>query len=140
MTARTSNDKQRTRPRKPRSKTARDSHHETGPSLPPLIVGIGASAGGLDAFKSFFAHMPANTGMAFVLVQHLDPHHESMLVELLGRHTAMTVTEAEDRMPVVANRVFVIPPNATLTIKDRILRVMRPAPEREHRRPIDTFF
>jgi two-component system CheB/CheR fusion protein len=105
-----------------------------------LIIGIGASAGGLDAFKSFFAHVPSNTGMAFVLVQHLDPHHESMLVELLGRHTAMTVTEAEDRMPVVANRVFVIPPNATLTIKDSVLHVMRPAPAREHRRPIDTFF
>jgi two-component system, chemotaxis family, CheB/CheR fusion protein len=140
VTMRKSNDKQHTRPRQLRGKTARDSHHETPPSLPPLIVGIGASAGGLEAFKSFFAHMPADTGMAFVLVQHLDPHHGSMLVELLGRHTDMTVTEAEDRMPVVANRVFVIPPNATLTIKDRVLRVTRPAPAREHRRPIDTFF
>lgn len=110
------------------------------PAAPPLIVGIGASAGGLAAFKVFFTHMPAHSGMAFVLVQHLDPHHESMLVDLLGRQTTMTVVEAEDRMPVVANRVFIIPPDATLTIKGGVLRVSKPAPAREHRRPIDTFF
>ena len=72
----------------------------------PLIVGIGASAGGLEAFTTFFANMPADSGMAFVLVQHLDPNRESMLVELLGRATAMIVAEAEDRMRVVANRIF----------------------------------
>lgn len=106
----------------------------------PLIVGIGASAGGLNAFKTFFAHMPPDSGMAFVLVQHLDPHYKSMLVDLLGRHTAMTVAEAEDRVRVVANRVIVIPPDATLTIRNGVLRVTKPAPAREHRRPIDTFF
>src|SRR4029079_3035067 len=67
-------------------------------------------------------------------------YHKSMLVELLGRHTAMAVTEAEDRMRVVADRVFVIPPDATLTIKDGVLRMTKPAPAREYRRPIDTFF
>ena len=118
------------------------SRVDSAPSAchPPLIVGIGASAGGLNAFKTFFAHMPADSGMAFVLVQHLDPHHESMLVELLGRQTAMTVVEAEDGMRAVANRVFIIPPDATLTIKGGVLCVARPAPAREHRRPIDTFF
>jgi two-component system, chemotaxis family, CheB/CheR fusion protein len=84
--------------------------------------------------------MPADSGMAFVLVQHLAPDHRSMLVELLGKSTAMSVTEAEDGMPVAANRVFVIPPDATLTIEDGVLRVSTPAPAREHRRPIDTFF
>jgi two-component system CheB/CheR fusion protein len=106
----------------------------------PHIVGIGASAGGLQAFKTFFANMPADSGMAFVLVQHLDPQHRSMLVELLGAATAMPVTEAADRMKVAADHVYVIPPNATLRIADGKLRVSKPAPAREHRYPIDAFF
>ncbi|MBB4288721.1 two-component system CheB/CheR fusion protein [Rhizobium leguminosarum] len=106
----------------------------------PLIVGIGASAGGLEAFKAFFSHMPSDSGMAFVLVQHLAPDHRSMLSELLGKTTSMLVTEAVDGMTVIANQVFVIPPNATLTIESGVLRLEVPAPPREHRRPIDTFF
>ncbi len=106
----------------------------------PLVIGIGASAGGLDAFRTFFSHMPAHTGMAFVLVQHLAPDHPSILADLIRRQTPMTVVEGSDRMQVAENSVFVIPPNATLTIKDRVLRVSRPAPPRESRRPIDTFF
>jgi two-component system, chemotaxis family, CheB/CheR fusion protein len=105
-----------------------------------LVVGLGASAGGLDAFKSFFAKMPPQSGMAYVLVQHLDPHHKSLLVELLSNHTEMPVVHAADGMPVAADHVFVIPPNAVLTIKGGILRVSTPAPPREHRRPIDVFF
>jgi two-component system, chemotaxis family, CheB/CheR fusion protein len=109
-------------------------------AAPRLIIGIGASAGGLEAFRTFFANMPADSGMAFVLVQHLDPHHKSMLVDLLGRHTQMTVIEAADGMRVAVNCIFIIPPNATLTITGGALRVSKPAPAREHRRPIDTFF
>jgi two-component system CheB/CheR fusion protein len=107
--------------------------------LAPIIVGMGASAVGLIAFKDFFAAMTVDTGMAFVLVQHLDPQHPSMLVELLRPQTRMSVTEAKDGMAVVANSVFIIPRNATLTIKDGVLRVVTPAPERQRRRPIDTF-
>jgi two-component system CheB/CheR fusion protein len=106
----------------------------------PLIIGLGASAGGLDAFKSFLSKMPPQSGFAFVLVQHLDPQHKSLLSELLGKQTEMPVTQAEDGMAVVADHVFVIPPNAVLTISDGILHVVSPAPPREHRRPIDTFF
>ena len=69
--------------------------------------------------------------MALVLIQHLSPDHKSMLTELLGRSTAMVVVEAEDGMPVEANRVFVIAPDSTLTVKDRRLRVERPAPPRD---------
>ena len=105
-----------------------------------LIVGIGASAGGLAAFTTFLANTPADTGMAFVLVQHLDPHHKSLLVELLGARASIPVLEAQDGVAVRANCVFIIPPDATLTIKDGILRVVTPAPPREQRRPIDTFF
>ena len=74
------------------------------------VGGIGASAGGLDAFEKFFTAMPADSGMAFVLVQHLDPTHQSLTAQLLGRHTVMPVVEAEDRMPVKANHVYIIPP------------------------------
>jgi two-component system, chemotaxis family, CheB/CheR fusion protein len=105
-----------------------------------LVVGIGASAGGLEAFTRFFANMPADSGMAFVLVQHLDPQRASMLVELLSAKTTMPVIAAADGAPVTANSVFVIPPNAVLTISEGVLRLSRPAPAREHRRPVDTFF
>ncbi len=80
------------------------------------VVGIGASAGGLDAFKRFFATLPADSGMVFVLVQHLDPTHESFTAELLAQHTSMPVTAVEDDMPVEPNHVYVIPPNTYLTI------------------------
>jgi two-component system CheB/CheR fusion protein len=109
-------------------------------ALLPLIVGIGASAGGLEAFRTFFTHMPADTGMAFVLVQHLAPDHKSMLVDLLSASTKMPVTEAADGLEIQANRVFVIPPNATLTVQAGRLRLEQPAPPRVSRRPIDTFF
>src|SRR6476659_3291357 len=105
-----------------------------------LIVGIGASAGGLAAFRAFLSHMPPGSGMAFVLVQHLAPDHKSILTELLGKVTAMPVIEAEDGMLVEPNQVFVIPPDCTLGIGHRHLQLARPAPPRELRRPIDTFF
>ena len=117
------------------------SEPQSGHVLPGgLVVGIGASAGGLAAFTTFLANTPADTGMAFILVQHLDPHHKSLLVELLGARSPIPVLEAEDGVAVRKNCVFVIPPDATLTIKDGILRVVTPAPPREQRRPIDTFF
>ena len=84
--------------------------------------------------------MPPDSGMAFVLVQHLAPDHKSMLAELLSRHTSMTVGEAEDGAPARANQIFVIPPDATLTIKRGMLRVVRPAMPRQHRWPINDFF
>ncbi|MBJ7534551.1 PAS domain S-box protein [Rhodomicrobium vannielii ATCC 17100] len=105
----------------------------------PLIVGVGASAGGLEAFTAFFENMPPDSGMAFVLVQHLAPDHKSMLAEILGKTTAMPVTEAADGTEVLPNQVFVIPPDATLTIANGRFVVVKPAPPREVRRPIDTF-
>jgi two-component system CheB/CheR fusion protein len=105
-----------------------------------LVVGIGASAGGLDAFKAFFSHMPPASGMSFVVVQHLSPEHKSMLVELVRMSTSMPVEEAADGASVEPDHVYVIPPDATLTIQDGALHVVKPAPAREHRRPIDTLF
>jgi two-component system, chemotaxis family, CheB/CheR fusion protein len=106
----------------------------------PLIVGIGASAGGLAAFKSFLANMPTAPGMVFVLVQHLAPDHKSLLVELLGAKSPLPVITAVDGVAVKENRVYVIPPDATLTIRDGVLRLETPAPARQNRRPIDSFF
>lgn len=105
-----------------------------------MIVAIGASAGGLEAFTEFFSNMPADCELAFVLVQHLAPDHRSMLVELIGRSTRIPVLEATDGTKVQARHIYVIPPNATLAIAHGVLQVSTPAPPREHRRPIDTFF
>jgi two-component system CheB/CheR fusion protein len=119
-----------------------DSAAKTLKRSPPkgMIVGIGASAGGLEAFKAFFSHMPADSELAFVLVQHLAPDHNSLLAELIGRSTTMPVLEATQGMRVEPRHVYVIPPNATLTIADSLLQVCKPAPPREHRWPINTFF
>ena len=109
------------------------------PSGFPLVVGIGASAGGLDAFKSFFSNISTDTGMAFVLVQHLSPDYESMLAHLLGQATAMDVVEATNGVMVKPNCIFVIPSDATMTISGGRLKIVTPAPPRKFRRPIDTF-
>ncbi|MEO8812749.1 MAG: chemotaxis protein CheB, partial [Caulobacteraceae bacterium] len=132
--------RERPETRSPRSCPPPHKKHEIGGEGPALlIVGIGASAGGLDAFKSFFAATRPDSGMAFVLVQHLAPDYKSLLAELLGKTTDMSVVEAADGDEVVANRVFVIPPDATMTIRGGRLAVVKPAPPRERRRPIDTF-
>src|SRR5512137_832988 len=90
--------------------------------LPPAqdnditVVAIGASAGGIEALTDLMSHLPVDTGMAFVLVQHLDPKHHSLLTELLARKTAMIVTEVSDGLKVKPNHVYVIPPNASMSI------------------------
>ncbi|MBM9520376.1 PAS domain-containing protein [Desulforhopalus vacuolatus] len=104
------------------------------------IVGIGASAGGLDAFKQLFEAMPSDTGMAFVLIQHLDPTHKSLMVDLLSRHTAMKVVQVENRMPVESNYVYMIPPNYDLAIRNGELYITPPAQKRGLRMPINFFF
>jgi two-component system CheB/CheR fusion protein len=105
----------------------------------PPVAGIGASAGGLDAFKKFFAAMPADSGIAFVLVPHLDPAHESLMVELLARHTTMPVVEAANHMPVEANHVYIIPPNKYMTIQGGVLRLTGPVERRTSQTSIDLF-
>lgn len=97
-----------------------------GPSLPKYIVGIGGSAGGLDAYKALLDAVPANTGMAFVVVAHLYPTAHSQLAKILSRHTKMPVTVASTAMPVRANHVYVIPPNSDLFIESYTLRIVSP--------------
>ncbi|WP_019867065.1 chemotaxis protein CheB [Methylovulum miyakonense] len=103
------------------------------------IVGIGASAGGLEALEEFFRHAPVNGGMAFVIVQHLDPSHTSLLAEILQRSTKMKVIEAQDQILVEANCVYVIPPNRDMAIFHGMLQLSTPDEPRGHRLPIDAF-
>jgi two-component system, chemotaxis family, CheB/CheR fusion protein len=104
------------------------------------VVGVGASAGGLDAFKQLLTALPADTHLAFVLIQHLDPTHESLTVELLARHTEMPVLQVTDAVPIEPNHVYVIPPNKYLTISGRALHLTEPLERRGVRMPIDFFF
>ena len=103
------------------------------------IVGLGASAGGLEAFEQFFLNMPADSGMAFVLISHLDPDHASMLTEILQRTTDMPVVEVQDQMPVAPNCVYAITPNHNLSISRGILHPGVPDAPRGHRMVIDSF-
>lgn len=103
------------------------------------IVGIGASAGGLKAFEQFFANMPPDSGMAFILIPHLDPSHVSLLPELLGKYSAMTIHQVENGAKVEPNRVYIIPPNKQMTIRHRVLLLNVPDEPRGQRLPIDAF-
>ncbi|MCJ8499831.1 chemotaxis protein CheB [Desulfatitalea alkaliphila] len=104
------------------------------------IVGIGASAGGLEALELFLRHVPDGSGMAFVIVQHLDPNHKGILVELLQRTTTMPVVQIKDRQQIAADCVYVIPPNKDLSILHGVLHLLEPAAPRGLRLPIDFFF
>jgi two-component system CheB/CheR fusion protein len=105
------------------------------------VVGIGASAGGLDAFRGLFEHMPSNSGLAFVVILHLPVGRKSMLAEILGRWTKMPVTEAADDVVIEANTVYVPPPHAIVTLRDGRLRIRMPDPDAPRQyRPIDVFF
>ncbi|HEX4893523.1 MAG TPA: chemotaxis protein CheB, partial [Hyphomicrobiaceae bacterium] len=104
------------------------------------MVGIGASAGGLEAFQAFLSTAPPDGGLAYVLVQHLDPNHESMLAELLGRHTELPVRQIVDGTAIEPDNVYLIPPNASLSIADGRLLLAQFSEPRGFRRPIDVFF
>ncbi|MCX6701400.1 MAG: PAS domain-containing protein, partial [Methanomicrobiales archaeon] len=104
------------------------------------IIGIGASAGGLEAFELFFKTMPVNSGMAFVLVPHLDPGHASMLSDILQRNTTMLVHEAVDQTKVQPNHVYIIPPAKDMAIFHGALHLSIPEQARGLRLPIDSFF
>jgi two-component system CheB/CheR fusion protein len=114
-----------------------EAKEEDRPGLP--VVGIGASAGGLDAFKKFFTAMPSASGIAFVLIPHLDPKHESLMVELLSRHTRMRVVEAAEGMAVEANHVYILPPNKYMTIAHGVLRLTGPVERAGLQTSIDLF-
>ena len=113
--------------------------HAVDSAVPFPIVGIGASAGGLEAFKKFFSAFPHDSGIAFVLVPHLAPHHKSMMVELLSRNTQMLVLEAEHGTRVHPNTVYVIPPNHHISIAHGILQLSELETHRSEPIAIDHF-
>jgi two-component system CheB/CheR fusion protein len=104
------------------------------------VVGIGASAGGLEAFRQLLSHLPTDTGMAFVLIQHLDPNQKSLLREILSRATAMPVFEVQDGTAVEPNSVYVIPPNTKMAIAQGVLKLTPREKNRGVAMPVDVFF
>jgi two-component system CheB/CheR fusion protein len=118
------------------AKTA-NANYAKGPSF---IVGIGASAGGLEAFEQFFSNMPSDSGMAFVLIPHLDPLHKSIMPDLLKRYTDMSIHQAENGMRVKPNSVYIIPPNKDMSILQGCLHLLEPGKIHGIRHPIDFFF
>lgn len=108
--------------------------------LPFPVVGIGASAGGIEALQEFFKGTPPDSGMAYVVVQHLSPEHQSLMEDILSRGTSMPVRQIEDGLSVEPDHVYVIAPARTLTLQQGQLRLSEPTEQRGHRRPVDDFF
>jgi two-component system, chemotaxis family, CheB/CheR fusion protein len=104
------------------------------------VVGIGASAGGVEVLRTFFAACSPESGMAYVVIQHLSPEHESLMAEILARCTPMPVRQIEEGMRVEPDRVCVIRPCHTVTLAGGTLHLGEPVEKRGHRRPIDDFF
>src|SRR5579862_4857142 len=103
------------------------------------VVALGASAGGLDAFRKLFDALPADSGMAFILITHLDPTHASMMVELLASHTTMKILQAADGMRLEPEHVYVIPPATFLSIHGGALHLSQPTERHGARLPFDFF-
>ncbi len=117
-----------------------DSDNEIDDSGPDYYVGIGASAGGLEALQEFFQIMPPDTGMAFIVIQHLSPDFKSVMAELLGRQTKMPVHNATDGVIVVPNTVYLIPPRKNMIIAEGKLLLVDQMPDQGVNFPIDIFF
>jgi two-component system CheB/CheR fusion protein len=118
---------------------APDEGRASGDNAVFPIVGIGASAGGLEALERFLLHVPPDSGMAFVLIQHLDPTHKGIMPELLQRDTGMKVVQVRDRTKVQPNCVYVIPPNKDMSLRGGVLHLLVPSEPRGRRLPIDFF-
>jgi len=130
----------KTNPRRPTAMRKGSSVQAQGVLDSFPIVGLGASAGGLEALEQFLGHVPKASGLGFVVVQHLDPTHKGIMVELLQRSTSMPVVQIKDRMKIVPDHVYVIPPNKDLSILHGTLHLLEPAAPRGLRLPIDFFF
>lgn len=116
------------------------STNSVPPQPKPTVVGIGASAGGFAALKKLFEHVPADCGLAFVVVVHLSPEHKSHLADLLQRFAHFPVQQVNENTLLEPNNVYVIPPNANLSAIDTHLRLSKLEEQRRERAPIDHFF
>ena len=130
-------DRSRAKAKKPAEPASKTVSKSSAPAKLCPVAAFGASAGGLEAFSELLQHLPADTGMAFVLIQHLDPKHESLLTELLAKATTMPVVQIKHGMRAEPNRIYVLPPNANITISGGVLHLeARTSPHM----PIDHFF
>ncbi|MBD2598386.1 PAS domain-containing protein [Nostoc spongiaeforme FACHB-130] len=129
-------------PRRPKKSQSSNSDKQQQPLQNELfpIVGVGASAGGLEAFTQLLSHLPNDTGMGFVFIQHLSPNQKSILAEILSRTTEMPVMQAQNDMVVEPNHVYVIPPNAMMTISEGKLNLVPRQKTRAQVMSVDTFF
>ncbi|HVN65122.1 MAG TPA: CheR family methyltransferase [Methanomicrobiales archaeon] len=127
-------------PKHPKGKGTAGGKTEAAKRKAFPIVGMGGSAGGLEAFEQFFSRMPSDTGMAFVIIVHLDPNYKGVMPELVQRVTRMPVLQAKDGMRVEPDHVYIIPPNRNLSILHGRLQLMEPVLPRGQRMPIDFFF
>jgi two-component system CheB/CheR fusion protein len=123
----------------PRAAFVEAADEQNAGSSALTVVGVGASAGGLEAFTDLLSHLPGDTGMAFVLIQHLDPKHESHLRELLAKASPMPVLEVKGKTRALANHVYVIPPRCNLGFSEGVLDTP-PRPDSGRNMPIDSFF
>jgi two-component system CheB/CheR fusion protein len=120
--------------------TAGDDAHLVRVDERPFIVGVGASAGGLEALRLLLPSLPKNLGLTYVVVQHLSPTYRSMMSQLLGRETTMTVRDIEDGMLPEPNMVYITPPNRNLTLKEGHFRLVEPARESMPKPSVNRFF
>ena len=111
----------------------------TSSAQAPLLIGIGASAGGLEALQQFFGYMPPNSGLSFVVIQHLSPDYKSLMADILGKHTEMAVHQAENGMSIQPDTVYLIPPKKYMTLQGNQLILSDYAPGTLNH-PIDVFF
>jgi two-component system CheB/CheR fusion protein len=121
-------------------KTSKATENLKSPKSAFFIVGIGASAGGLEALKVFFKNTPSNSGMAFIVVQHLDPTRKSLLTELIAEHTKMKTLEITNGLKIQPNCIYIIPSNKDLSIFHESLKLTEPKEPQIKKRSIDSFF
>jgi len=124
----------------PRSPAPGESHVATAWARPGCVVGLGASAGGLEALEKFFNHVPPDTGMAFVVIQHLSPDFRSLMDELLARHTKLAIHRVEDAMLIEPNAIYLIPPKKEMIVSGGRLLLTDKDPSQGLTLPIDIFF
>src|ERR1044071_1754237 len=105
-----------------------------------MVVGLGASAGGIRALGEFFEHVPEGSGMAYVVILHLSPEHDSRLAEVLQKSTRMPVTQVNESVPIEPEHVYVIPPNRSLSVREGALVLSEVTRVEERRAPVDIFF
>ena len=127
--------------RKANTQRAKASAREAAkPPAPFPIIGIGASAGGIAALQTFFPEVPADSGFAYVVIQHLDAEHESVLASIIQRSTAIETQTAAEGMEIEPDKIYVTPPGVSVTLHDQRFHMAKMAATRARRTPIDDFF